>query len=190
MKNLTKILLLVVSAIVVVSTAGVLTPRVVKAVTATLVQNVDSPARNAYLASCYIASGYSNTSCAFTTPAGKEVVIQTVSFTGATNVSITTLDLTVVTTINGQPAYWTVEIPKSALDSAPYVPGAPLPTISSYYLSGSSTTLYADPTAAPGFNNITVNINADHQGFDRVAGWVTLAGYAVNLDSSSSASTL
>jgi hypothetical protein len=186
MKNLTKVLLVVVSAIVFVSTVGVLTPRIVKAVSATLVQNIDSPARNAYLASCYIETGVPNTSCAFTTPRQKEVVIQTVSFTGATNVSVTTLDLTVTTTVGGQPAYWTVEIPKSALNSAPYMPGAPFPSISSYYLSGTSTTLYADPTPVPGFNNITVNINADHQGFDRVAGWVTLAGYAVNLDSSSS----
>jgi hypothetical protein len=69
MKNLTKAVLVVLAAVVLVSTVAVLTPRAVHALTAQLVQNVDSPPRNPWAGSCTISNtGASTALCPIDTP--------------------------------------------------------------------------------------------------------------------------
>jgi hypothetical protein len=185
MKNLTKILLLVVSAIVVVSTAGVLTPRIVKAVTATLVQNVDSPGRNAWASSCTIDMGdIAHGGCSINALPQKEIVIQTISATLSSNVSVENIVLTVNTGVAGNLPAWSIQIPKSVLDIPPYAFNFEPPSTSSYFLSGNSTTLYVDP---PGsltgpISGIYAWINTASPAPSRVNGSIYFVGYTVNLD--------
>jgi hypothetical protein len=182
MKNLTKILLLVVSAIVAISTAGVLTPRVVKAVSATLVQNVDSPARNAWNANCSFQEGLPNEGCGIPTPAGMETVIQTVTFQGASPAYVDDLVLT-LSIPSEQYLSWSTEIHKTALNVIPAVPwvniDAPIPTSNAnYFLSGTPTTLYVN---SGGNINVLVNTVKPRNPNDQIEGVITLIGYTVNL---------
>jgi hypothetical protein len=190
MKNLTKVLLVVVSAIVFVSTVGVLTPRVVRAVTATLVQNVDSPARNAWAASCTIDMGdIAHGGCSISPLPQKEIVIQTISATLSSNVSTENIALTVNTVVGGNFTAWSTQIPKSALNIAPYSLGFSPPGTSSYFLSGNSTTLYVDPAIIPPtgtVGGIFAWINTPTPVPSRVNGSIYFVGYTVNVDSSSS----
>jgi hypothetical protein len=181
MKNLTKVLLVVVSAVVLVSTVGVLTPRVVRAVTATLVQNVDSPGRNAWTETCSFIEPTPHAACYFTTPAGKEIVIQTVSFRGASDTSIDSVVLTLNIASGQIFSTWSNEIHKTILNVPPEI-NLPLPSDSNYYLSGSSTTLYVNPPVTPQAINITAYVNtASPRSANQLYGYVTLVGYTVNL---------
>jgi hypothetical protein len=187
MRNLTKILVVVVSAIVIVWTAGVLTPRVVKAVSATLVQNIDSPARNAWNEHCSFEEGMPNEGCGLLAPVGKELVIQTVTFQGTAPAYVNDLVLT-LNIPSDENSSWSTEIHKTALNVIPAVPwiniDAPIPTSNaSYFLSGTSTTLYVNPSPGGGSPiNVSVNTIKPHNpNEDTVEGVVAVFGYTVNL---------
>jgi hypothetical protein len=187
MRNLTKILVVVVSAIVIVWIAGVLTPRVVKAVSATLVQNIDSPARNAWNAHCSFEEGMPHEGCGMAGPLGKELVIQTVTFQGTAPTYVDDLVLT-LNIPSDENSSWSTEIHKTALNVIPAVPwiniDAPIPTSNAnYFLSGTSTTLYVNPSPGGGSPiNVSVNTIKPHNpNEDTVEGVVAVFGYTVNL---------
>jgi hypothetical protein len=185
MRNLTKILVVVVSAIVIVWTAGVLTPRVVKAVSATLVQNIDSPARNAWNAHCSFQEPMPHESCGISAPVGEELVIQTVTCQGAAPAYVDDLVLT-LNISSGEDLSWSTEIHKTALNVVPEINlDVFLPSNSNYFLSGTSTTLYVNPSPGGATNiNVFVNTAKPHNPAypgDAIEGFITLFGYTVNL---------
>jgi hypothetical protein len=187
MKNLPKIVLVVVvSATVLVSAVTILTPRVVRAAAAMLVQNVDSPARNPWSASCAFSATNDQASCDIFTPNGKEVVIQTITFQGASDVSHDNVVLNLYIPISGgNQATWSNQILKTVLNHNPsdYLGLSPaLPDGSHYFLWSASTTLYVDPplVGVPGYE-ISAAAITDGPNPKGLIGIVTLTGYAVTL---------
>ncbi len=180
MKNLAKMIcVVVVSAIVLVSTVAVLTPRVVRAVAAQLVQNIDSPPRNAWTASCSTPTinGY-ETSCAIPVPAGQVVTIQTVTFSGTT-VNHENVLLTLNTWIGGTVAIWHNQFERVVPE-----PGVPVSIPPVYaFASSANLTLYADTTGNGSVQAIitTEGSQPANPSGAGLSGNITLIGYTVNV---------
>jgi hypothetical protein len=116
MKNLLRIAsVAVVSAIVLLTTVAVLTPRVVRAVTAELVQNVDSPPRNPWSQSCIANSDAAGASCTISVPSNQEITIQTVTFNGTTSPDHDHLVLLLETTAGGNDAQWNNQFTRTVI---------------------------------------------------------------------------
>ena len=173
------------TAVLLVWTVAILTPRVVRAVTAELVQNVDSPPRNAWVGSCEMPAGvlyYNN--CTIPSEPGQVITIQSATFQGyATGHSHLLLQLEVPMT--SQLGIWENEITS---DVVPTVKGA---VGVNEFASSRSLTLYA-PYSAQG---IQVQILTDGGntiyppivgGVSGLGGTVTLIGYTVNITTPSS----
>ncbi|HEV8042389.1 MAG TPA: hypothetical protein VGP62_26165 [Bryobacteraceae bacterium] len=79
MRNVSKIVLVALATIVLVSGVAVLTPRAVHAVVATFVRDVDNAARHPWSSSCTFTTSSVNGSCNITIPPNVEVVLQMVS---------------------------------------------------------------------------------------------------------------
>jgi hypothetical protein len=174
MKNLTNVVFVVLTAVVLVSTIGVLTPRAVHAVAAQLVQNVDSPPRNAWSATCTFAPNPLDiTYCAITLNPNYEYTIQTVILNASTAKTHTHAGLVLWLTTAGNLIGWV------APQAEPYIPGGPgCPGVNCYAISF-PTTLYADGAALGG---ITAELLTDGNNPDNpLTGVVTLVGYSVNL---------
>jgi hypothetical protein len=183
MKNLTKIVFLPLAAIVLVSIVAVLTPRVVRAVTATLVQSVDNPPRNAWTSSCVLPNTPENVNtCSIVPPAGQVVTIQTVSFQG-TAINHAHIVLFLQTQLNNQEAYWFRQF-----DSVVTSPYGSFPAGVTQFASSAALTLYSNPpTVQTGYGpDIYVYVATDGLNSPMVDGYglggtVTLVGYAVNV---------
>jgi hypothetical protein len=178
MKNLTKAVLVVLAAVVLVSTVAVLTPRAVHALTAQLVQNVDSPPRNPWTGTCSISyTNYGSSVCYIATPPGYEVTIQTVTFSGTSSLRYEQVTLTLTTTTAGQsvnPA-WNNQIDHVIAQFLG--PGI------TQYASSLQTTLYADPSSQIEFYLTSDGFNPPIDGFPggTLGGTVVLMGYSVNV---------
>src|SRR5579871_5616938 len=100
MHPLTRLGYLAAACALLVTTFAIIGPRTVRAVTATLIRDVDNPARHPFAGICGFASSSTNTvQCTMPVPAGEEVVIQTAwvnAFAASTNTRI----LTTVQTFN------------------------------------------------------------------------------------------
>jgi hypothetical protein len=188
MKNLSKIALVVVVSIALLSTVAVLTPRVVHAVTAQLVQNVDSPPRNPWAGTC-TASG-STTSDYFTCviPAlpGYEIAVQTVTIAGFTSDNHTHVILSLKTFGGGYSEVWNNQIDATISASVLLqVPGYTGIHQNSYF-STQPAIQYVDPTftnldASVVPNEIAVTVETDSGNPHGLGGTVSLTGYSVNL---------
>ena len=123
MKNLTKIVFVVLAAIVLVSTVAVLTPQVVRAVAAQLVQDVDSPPRNAWSGNCRsgsIPTTGAYWSCSIPTGAASAVVqLQTIAFDGITDASRNDIVISLNTGSVSFAPIWNTQIKKTELTSCP-----------------------------------------------------------------------
>jgi hypothetical protein len=172
------------AAILLVSTVAILTPRVVRAVTAELVQNVDNPPRNSWVGSCQMPAGQlSFNGCTIAAEPGQVITIQTVTFQGyATGHSHLVLQLEVP--IAPQLAIWENEITSDVVPTVPQAPGV------KEFASSRSLTLYA-PYSTQG---ILVQVLTDGDntifppatvGVSGLGGTVTLIGYTVNTTPSS-----
>lgn len=142
MKNSTKIVLVALAAIVLVTTVAVLAPRAVHAVAvvATLVEDVDSPARHPWAATCSgaLVENYYAQRCTVAVPAGYEYVIQTISISGPPYATPSPpIYAYVSTSVGGVTAWWQGISPTEALFQYE----------ASYFIAEwtASTTLYADP---------------------------------------------
>ena len=190
MKNFTKAVLLVLAAVVLVSTVAVLTPRAVHALTAQLIQNVDSPPRNPWTGSCTIAyTNYPPSQCYISppgqpthfsrsTPPGFEVTIQTITFTGTSSSKHEHLTLALATTTAGQgllPA-WNNQIDHVVAQIFPS-PGV------TQYASSFQTILYADPSSLIEVLLASDGPNPPTEGFPdgTLGGTLTLTVYSVNV---------
>ncbi len=164
-----------VAAILLVSTVAIVTPRVVRAVTAELVQDVDSPIRNAWTANCQMApaSGSSN-GCTIPLQPGQAVVIQTLTFQGSTSFDRHIL-MQLETGIGSEQAMWNHQFTFSALPI--------LTTDKIFQFVGSENlTMYANNATT----GITVQLTTSDPnpitfGFGGLGGTVTLVGYSVNV---------
>ncbi len=163
------------AAILLVLTVAIVTPRVVRAVTAELVQDVDSPIRNAWTANCQMApaSGSSN-SCTIPLQPGQSVVIQTLTFQGSTSFDKHIL-MQLETGIGSEQAMWNHEFTMSAL-----------PILTSdkilQFVASENLTMYAN-NATTGITVLltTNDPNPITFGFGGLGGTVTLVGYTVNV---------
>jgi hypothetical protein len=169
MKNLLRIAsVAVVSAIVLLTIVAVLTPRVVRAVTAELVQNVDSPPRNPWSQSCIANSDAAGASCTISVPSNQEITIQTVTFNGTTSPDHDHLVLLLETTAGGNDAQWNNQFTRTVI---PATGGN-----ASVFFFSQALTLYADPGSTIYVNLQTAGANKDGMG-----GVVTLVGYTVTI---------
>jgi hypothetical protein len=183
MKKLAKIVSLMAAAILLVSTVAVLTPRVVRAVTATLVQSVDNPPRNAWTGSCVMSSTPENiNSCSIVPPAGQVVTIQTISFQG-TAINKAHIVLLLQTQLNNQEAYWYGQI-----DNVVTSPYGASPAGVTQFASSAALTLYSNPpTVQTGYGSdiyiylATNGLNSPMVDGYGLGGTVTLVGYTVNV---------
>jgi len=181
MKNLTKLVFLAVAAIALVSTVAVLIPRAVRAAVAQLVQDVDSPPRNAWVGSCQMpAAAVSFNDCTIAAEPGQVITIQTVTFQGyATGHSHLLLQLEVP--MPSQLAIWENQITSDVVPTVTGDRGV------NQFASSHALTLYA-PYSAQG---IQVQILTDGSntifppifgpGVSGLGGTVTLIGYTVNI---------
>jgi hypothetical protein len=168
------------AAILLVSSVAILTPRVVRAVTAELVQDIDSPIRNPWTANCRMApsSGSSN-SCTIPLQPGQAVVIQTLTFQGSTSFDRHIL-MQLETGIGSERAIWNHEFSTSAL---------PVLTDTSIlqFVASENLTMYANNSTS----GITVQLSTADTNpitfpFGGLGGNVTLVGYSVNAGNPSS----
>jgi hypothetical protein len=202
MKNLIKVVSVVAAAaFVLVSTVAVLTPRVVRAVTAELVQNVDSPPRNPWMGTCNISpvssgiEGFAD--CQISVTAGQELVIQTITFTGyATNHTHMLLTLgcpgcaaSVIRPVIGvsELPLWNNQI--DAIVSSPALAAG----INAFASTFPCTIYYPGPYAGsepPAPLDLSIQTNANNPVIDgfSLEGTFTLFGYAVNVGTPKSSS--
>jgi len=176
------------AAILLVATVAILSPRVVRAVTAQLVQNIDSPIRNPWTSSCIMepSSGSTN-SCTIALQPGQAVAIQTMTFQGYTNGHEHVL-LQLETSIGSEEAVWNHEITNNVV---PIV----TPSLTSQFAASESLTLYANSGAinvgmtTDGPNSIVSLPSSGGPIFGGLGGTVTLIGYSVNVGSAAAPST-
>lgn len=190
MKNLLKVVSLVAAGVIVlVSTVAVLTPRVARAVAATLVHNVDSPPRNPWTANCVLGHTTSlSQSCSIPATAGYEITIQTVSLQADTSNNHEHLILTLVTATGNTNEIWTNQLHSVVGSLATSVTGTIVDlTGRNLYASAQPLTLYVDPTNSGSPNDIAAYINTDTNNPNGMAGLVTFVGYSVNLGASAAA---
>jgi hypothetical protein len=179
-KNLTKMLFVLLAAVLLVSTVAALIPRAVHALTAELVQNVDSPPRNAWVGTCSINTTASFGSCTIPVPAGQTVTIQTMTFLGtAVNHEHMLIDVSSAIGPDGELAVWTNQI-VSVVGITGFTS-----KIDQFY-SSLGLTLYATGGQGP----ITVSISTDGPNpvtdDTDLGGNVFLVGYTVNTGTPSS----
>jgi hypothetical protein len=188
MKNFRKIVFAVLAAIVLVSTVAVLTPRAVHALAAQLVQDVDSPPRNPWTASCATANTTTNVAyCIISAVPGYEITVQTVTVQGYTSELHEHVILQLVTTTGGNYEFWNNQLgyvitqPEQLPLELPGYTG----TNQHNYVSTQPVTLYVDPTnpstVPPTTNTIAVYFQTDSGNPHGMAAVVTLTGYVVNL---------
>jgi hypothetical protein len=174
MKNLTKIIFVVLAAAVVVSTVAILTPRAVRAAVAMLIQDVDSPPRNPWSASCTIPTSSSDfAGCVIPSKSGQEITIQTLTFQGFTSTKNTHLVIDLSANIAGNLIYWYRQIDQVMLQSDP--------AHSNPYAYSTPLTFYADPS---GGIIVSIRTNSDNPEGTGMGGVVSLVGYTVNLGAS------
>jgi len=171
MKNLTKIVLTALTAIVLVSGVAVLTPRAVHAVVATFVRDVDNGARHPWSSTCS-SSAYSSTAraqCSIVIPAGEEVVIQQAYVEDTSDTANKVASNTITLTTGGNPnwaqLYLAADVTRTDL------------VIQSAFAGQITSTLYADPGS-------TVTVYVSTANANPVAGlgvMLTLSGYTVSL---------
>jgi hypothetical protein len=193
MKNFTKTALVALSAIMLVPTISVLTPRAVHALAGAQDLATAYP-RSPWAAQCTFDGGSfkgslipiygENASCTIYGPAALpggpqvEVVIQTVTFQGSSDPSHEHVVLQLQTTTGGQPAVWSNQILKTVLEGPPTPTNFTPPFIGgphSYYLWSQPLTFYCDPS--PG--TIVASINTDGANTAGLIGTVSLVGYTV-----------
>jgi len=166
------------AAILLVSSVAVLTPRVVRAVTAQLVQNVDSPPRNAWVGSgVFLPTSElaSENTCQISVPPGQAVTVQTLTFTG-TAVNHKHILLTVTATIGSQVEIWNNQITSVVGDGI-------VPAHVDQFASSENLTLYSFNSSYS--TTITAFIETDGNNDSStnysLSGGLTLIGYSVNV---------
>ena len=125
-----------------VSTVAILTPRVVRAVAAQLVQNIDSPPRNAWSGSCQTPSTDGTvTYCSIPLLPNSETTIQTATFAGQSSTvnDHVVIELNAIT--GGNQSVWFNQLTK--------IPGIEEYLGINYYTSSIPLTLYADYSGIP-----------------------------------------
>ena len=168
MKNLHKIVLTALTAIVLVSCVAVLTPRAVHAVVATLVRDVDNPGRHPFSYYCGISSSSSQTSCTIPVPVNEEWVIQNLGCQASSD----PVNKTLITEI-----YTTVGLANDAYHASTATDTGFGETAQAQYNTGLSLTLYADPST-----NILVQFTTKAPNpIDGLIGKCFLTGYSVSL---------
>jgi hypothetical protein len=191
-KNSTKVALVILAAIVLVSALAVLTPRAVRATTVALaevVQNVDSPARNAWTGACTLTQFVPTAaSCDISVPSPYEVVIQSVSIGVSAAPANSTLQLTL--TSNSPPLAspttpfisWYSGAISSLPAAGPAGPGGPgagpaAPNATQSFVTSLPLTSYANS------NGISVYVGTPNPNpaATPLSGTVQLVGYAVNI---------
>ena len=85
MKVLAKLVFGTLGCVLLISGIAVMSPRAVHAVVATIIRDQDNPARHPFVTGCSATVADFTDSACFTppTPAGQEVVIETVTFSGS-----------------------------------------------------------------------------------------------------------
>ncbi len=145
MKNLTKVVLSL-TAIVLLSGVAIMAPRTVHAVAATLVSDVDNPARHPWSAICGGDAGAGSSvkygHFAITAPLNSELVIQSYSVEGYSDTDNTDLFTFITTSVNGvvSPIYMNLTTNKVTSSG----------NQNSYEGSRTGITAYADPGTTVG----------------------------------------
>ena len=147
-----------------------------RAVTAQLVQNIDSPPRNAWVGTCdFLPTSDSENFCQITVPAGQAVTVQTVTFNG-TAVNHKHIIITIDTSVNSQNETWNNQITSVVGDGAE-------PAGVDQFAASQNLTLYA---VGP-LDGFTVLISTDGPNYSNanpnygLAGAIYLIGYTVNV---------
>ncbi len=171
MKKLSKLAFVAFACVLVISAVAVLSPRSVHAVIATLVKDVDNPARHAFTTSCSFAStGFSATCTTPAIPTGEEVVIETVGISAFADPSNTKIVVTISTTVNSVTSHWSF----SAADNGKSQP------VQSNFAENPQLRLYADPGTTIQFDVGTKGTNSTPGGSD-LEGTASISGYWVSL---------
>jgi len=169
MKNLTKILLTALTAIVLVSGVAVLTPRAVHAVVATFVRDVDNGARHPWSSSCGSTSNTAHAQCSIVIPASEEVVIQQAyvldSSDSVNKITSNDIELTTGGNPNAAQLYLAADVTRTDFPTQSFLSGQITSTL--YADPGSTVTVYVKTANA----NPVIGLNVS----------LTLSGYTVSL---------
>ncbi len=170
MRNVSKIVLVALAAIVLVSGVAVLTPRAVHAVVATFVRDVDNAARHPWASTCgFTASASSGNSCDITVPSNVEVVLQMVDISALADKANVELS-SYLTLYSGGTEVFLYPIRTTA------DPTSSLATQAAFTLSG-LIQVYADPSSTITCGMSTKNANP----ITTLQGSCTVSGYMVTL---------
>ncbi len=169
MRRLSKLAFVAFACVLVISAVAVMSPRAVHAVVATLVKDVDNPARHAFTTSCiFTPTAGQATGCTTPAiPAGEQVVIETVAVIASANPTNTELSASISTTVNGATATW----PFSVADNGTNQPG------NSLFWASQPLRLYADPGTTIVFGINTKGLNPPLA----LGGGAGISGYWVSL---------
>jgi hypothetical protein len=99
MKTLAKIVFGTLGCVLVISAVGVMAPRAVYAVVATVIRDQDQPARHPFVTHCL--TGGEDRCSAPAIPTGQEFVIETISVFGAGKPEAAVLKIEIITTAGG-----------------------------------------------------------------------------------------
>ncbi len=169
MKKLSKLAFVAFACVLVISAVAVMSPRSVHAVIATLVKDVDTPARHPFTTNCDTGiSGTSSASCSTPPiPAGEEVVIETVGIGGSADPTNTKLVVTLTTTAGGASSNYWVVLEDTGI----------FQTYTSSFNASPQLRLYADPGTPIHMEVRTKGLNPS-RGLNAV---VDISGYWVSL---------
>ncbi len=190
MKKLTKIVFVVLAAIVLVSTVAVLTPRVVRAVAAQLVQDVDSPPRNAWSGNCRsgsIPTTGAYWSCSIPTGAASTVIeLQTITFDGITDALRDHIVISLNPGSVSVTPVWHAQIKNTVLTSCPpqeifgesfcFEDANEYGPKNNYFFWSSPLTIYSIPGVPITIGVATAGPNPNGSG-----GIISLTGYSVSI---------